>query len=101
MREFKIGQSVYYHPRNRVKAEGRYVVMRLLPQAEARTPRPLVHGQCKRTARSSWPAMSLDGLAKYGHNIAWRENRQAYGVVWHKNRELQWQRKRAHLDLPC
>ena len=45
--------------------------------------------------------MSLDGLAKYGHNIAWRENRQAYGVVWHKNRELQWQRKRAHLDLPC
>ena len=33
MREFKIGQSVYYHPRNRVKAEGRYVVMRLLPQA--------------------------------------------------------------------
>jgi hypothetical protein len=33
MREFKIGQSVYYHPRNRAKAEGRYVVMRLLPQA--------------------------------------------------------------------
>ena len=33
MREFKIGQCVYYHPRNRVKAEGRYVVMRLLPQA--------------------------------------------------------------------
>jgi hypothetical protein len=37
MREFKIGQSVYYHPRNRVKAEGRYVVMRLLPQARIRS----------------------------------------------------------------
>ena len=46
--------------------------------------------------------MSLDGLAKYGHNIAWRENHRAYGVVRHQqNRELQWQRKRAHLDLPC
>jgi hypothetical protein len=33
MREFKIGQYVYYHPRNRVRVEGRYVVMRLLPQA--------------------------------------------------------------------
>ena len=33
MREFKIGQYVYYRPRNRVRAEGRYVVMRLLPQA--------------------------------------------------------------------
>jgi hypothetical protein len=32
MREFKIGQYVYYVPRNRPKAEGRYVVMRLLPQ---------------------------------------------------------------------
>jgi hypothetical protein len=29
MREFKIGQYVYYGPR---RAEGRYVVMRLLPQ---------------------------------------------------------------------
>jgi hypothetical protein len=93
MREFKIGQSVYYHPRNRVKAEARYVVMRLLPQANGEVryrirneerPVPPVHSQCKRTAQSPWPAMSLDGLAKYGHNIAWRENRQAYGVVWHQ-----------------
>jgi hypothetical protein len=69
MREFKIGQCVYYHPRNRVKAEGRYVVMRLLPQnGEVRygirsedTPSPPVHSQCKRTAQSPWPAMSLDG----------------------------------------
>jgi hypothetical protein len=34
MHEFKIGQYVYYVPRNRFKAEGRYVVMRLLPQAD-------------------------------------------------------------------
>jgi hypothetical protein len=32
MPEFKIGQYVYYLPH---KAEGRYVVMRLLPQAKA------------------------------------------------------------------
>jgi predicted DNA-binding ribbon-helix-helix protein len=31
MHEFKIGQSVFYVPR---RAEGRYVVMRLLPQAK-------------------------------------------------------------------
>ena len=31
MGEFKIGQYVYYVPR---RAEGRYVVMRLLPQAK-------------------------------------------------------------------
>ena len=34
MTEFKIGHYVYYVPRNRFKAEGRYVVMRLLPQAK-------------------------------------------------------------------
>jgi hypothetical protein len=33
MREFKIGQYVYYRPGDRERAEGRYVVMRLLPQA--------------------------------------------------------------------
>ena len=32
MHDFKIGQYVYYLPRNRFKAEGRYVVMRLLPR---------------------------------------------------------------------
>jgi hypothetical protein len=32
MREFKIGQYVYYVSHNRLRAEGRYVVMRLLPQ---------------------------------------------------------------------
>jgi hypothetical protein len=32
MHEFKIGQHVYYVPRNRFKKEGRYVVMRLLPR---------------------------------------------------------------------
>ena len=32
MPEFKIGQYVYYVPHNRYKADGRYVVMRLLPQ---------------------------------------------------------------------
>ena len=33
MREFKIGQYVYYVPR---RAEGRYVVMRLLPQPKGK-----------------------------------------------------------------
>jgi hypothetical protein len=33
MREFKIGQYVYYVPR---RAEGRYVVMRLLPQPQGK-----------------------------------------------------------------
>jgi hypothetical protein len=32
MHEFKIGQYVFYLPHNRFKAEGRYVVMRLLPR---------------------------------------------------------------------
>ena len=32
MREFKIGQYVYYAPHDRPRAEGRYIVMRLLPQ---------------------------------------------------------------------
>jgi hypothetical protein len=34
MHDFKIGQYVYYVPRNRFKKEGRYVVMRLLPQVK-------------------------------------------------------------------
>lgn len=91
MREFKIGQSAYYHPRNRVKAEGRYVVMKCCRRptakcatgSEARTPRP-ASTRPKQTNCAEPRAMSLDGLAKYGHNIAWRENRQAYGVVWHQ-----------------
>jgi hypothetical protein len=36
MHDFKIGQYVYYVPRNRLKAEGRYAVMRLLPQSRGR-----------------------------------------------------------------
>jgi hypothetical protein len=32
MHDFKIGQYVYYVRHNRFKAEGRYVVMRLLPR---------------------------------------------------------------------
>jgi hypothetical protein len=32
MREFKIGQYVFYRPTGRQRAEGRYVVIRLLPQ---------------------------------------------------------------------
>ena len=32
MPEYKIGQYVFYVPHNRFKKEGRYVVMRLLPQ---------------------------------------------------------------------
>ena len=36
MGEFKIGQYVYYVAHNRPKAEGRYVVMRLLPQPKGK-----------------------------------------------------------------
>jgi hypothetical protein len=32
MHDFKLGQYVYYVPHNRFKADGRYIVMRLLPQ---------------------------------------------------------------------
>ena len=32
MREFKIGQSVFYHPNNRWKGDGRYVVIAVFPQ---------------------------------------------------------------------
>ena len=46
MREFKIGQYVYYHPRNRVRVEGRYVVMRLLPQANDE-PRYIIRSQAE------------------------------------------------------
>jgi hypothetical protein len=41
MHEFKIGQYVYYIPR---RAEGRYVVMRLLPQAKGK-PRYSIRSQ--------------------------------------------------------
>jgi hypothetical protein len=41
MREFKIGQCVYYVPR---RAEGRYVVMRLLPQPKGE-PRYLIRSE--------------------------------------------------------
>jgi hypothetical protein len=32
--EFKIGQSVFYYPTARPKVEGRYIVMRLVPQLD-------------------------------------------------------------------
>jgi hypothetical protein len=37
-RKFKIGQSLFYYPKERLKANGRYVVIRLLtqPDGEAR-----------------------------------------------------------------
>jgi hypothetical protein len=41
MTEFKIGQYVYYIPR---RAEGRYVVIRLLPQAKGE-PRYVIRSQ--------------------------------------------------------
>ena len=32
MRKFKIGQPLLYHPTNRMKAQGRFIVIRLFPQ---------------------------------------------------------------------
>jgi hypothetical protein len=46
MHEFKIGQYVFYHPINRFKAEGRYVVMRLLPQPNGE-PRYIIRSQAE------------------------------------------------------
>jgi hypothetical protein len=40
----QIGQYVYYVPRNRFKAEGRYIVMRLLPQPKGE-PRYIIRSQ--------------------------------------------------------
>ena len=37
MREFKVGQHVYYHPRaHRLIAKGRYVVIAVFPQPDGR-----------------------------------------------------------------
>jgi hypothetical protein len=35
-REFKVGQYVYYHPRARSIAKGRYVVIAVFPQPDGR-----------------------------------------------------------------
>jgi hypothetical protein len=43
MHDFKIGQYVYYVPR---RAEGRYVVMRLLPQPKGE-PRYIIRSQAE------------------------------------------------------
>jgi hypothetical protein len=89
MREFKIGQYVYYRPRNRVRAEGRYVVMRLLPQAH---PIPRVHGRGKRTAQGPWPderwLKESNQSAKLDRPVALEHVRKAAGIrlrrqPWH------------------
>jgi hypothetical protein len=46
MREFKIGQYVYYAPHDRPRAEGRYIVMRLLPQPKGE-PRYIIRSQAE------------------------------------------------------
>jgi len=46
MREFKIGQYVFYRPHNLFKKEGRYVVMRLLPQPKGE-PRYIIRSQAE------------------------------------------------------
>ena len=46
MREFRIGQYVYYVPHNRPRAEGRYVVMRLMPQPNGE-PRYIIRSQAE------------------------------------------------------
>jgi hypothetical protein len=53
MHEFKIGQCVYYVPR---RAEGRYIVMRLLPQPKGKL-RYIIRSEddpsCEYTAEAS------------------------------------------------
>ena len=44
MAKFKIGQHVYYVPR---RAEGRYVVMRLLPRGTKAGPRYVIRSQAE------------------------------------------------------
>ena len=44
MHEFKIGQYVFYHHADRGRAEGRYVVMRLLPPGNGE-PRYIIRSQ--------------------------------------------------------
>jgi hypothetical protein len=34
MLKFKIGQRLHYHPTNRMKAQGRFLVIRLFPQPD-------------------------------------------------------------------
>ena len=46
MHDFKLGQYVYYVPHNRFKAEGRYIVMRLLPQPKGE-PRYIIRSQAE------------------------------------------------------
>ena len=46
MHEFKIGQYVYFVPHHRHRAEGRYIVMRLLPQPNGE-PRYIVRSQAE------------------------------------------------------
>jgi hypothetical protein len=45
MHDFKIGQYVNYVPTNRFKAEGRYVVMRLLPRGTKGGPHYIIRSQ--------------------------------------------------------
>ena len=35
-RKFKIGQPLLYHPTNRMKAKGRFIVIRLFPQPDGK-----------------------------------------------------------------
>jgi hypothetical protein len=46
MHEFKIGQYVYYAPHDRPRAEGRYIVMRLVPQPKGE-PRYIIRSQAE------------------------------------------------------
>lgn len=36
MRKFKIGQPLLYHPTNRMKAQGRFIVIQLFPQPDGK-----------------------------------------------------------------
>jgi hypothetical protein len=63
-RKFKIGQSLFYYPKERLKANGRYVVIRLLPQPDGEA-RYLIRSQDDASLECTASASELrTGFAK-------------------------------------
>ena len=63
MREFKIGQYVYYVPR---RAEGRYVVMRLVPRGTKGGPLYIIRSQAEPEREYTVEASELRTLSRGG-----------------------------------
>ena len=63
MTEFKIGQYVYYVPR---RAEGRYVVMRLVPRGTKGGPLYIIRSQAEPEREYTVEASELRTLSRGG-----------------------------------